>query len=72
MVFNLLFSSKPDNVIIDISLFTQCSATLIIFLELPDEDIIILGNGGSNAISCHLAEDYTKALLPPLPKIIIS
>jgi len=25
-------------------------------------DIIILGNGGSNAISCHLAEDYTKAL----------
>ena len=26
------------------------------------QDIIILGNGGSNAISCHLAEDYTKAL----------
>ena len=25
-------------------------------------DIIILGNGGSNAISCHIAEDYTKAL----------
>jgi D-sedoheptulose 7-phosphate isomerase len=25
-------------------------------------DIIILGNGGSNAISCHLAEDYTKSL----------
>ena len=22
--------------------------------------IIILGNGGSNAISCHIAEDYTK------------
>ena len=26
------------------------------------EDIIILGNGGSNAISCHIAEDYTKVL----------
>jgi len=26
------------------------------------QDIIILGNGGSNAISCHIAEDYTKAL----------
>lgn len=25
-------------------------------------DIIILGNGGSNAISCHIAEDYTKML----------
>lgn len=24
--------------------------------------IIILGNGGSNAISCHMAEDYTKML----------
>lgn len=24
--------------------------------------IIILGNGGSNAISAHMAEDYTKAL----------
>ena len=26
------------------------------------QDIIILGNGGSNAISCHIAEDYTKVL----------
>lgn len=25
-------------------------------------EIIILGNGGSNAISSHMAEDYTKAL----------
>lgn len=25
-------------------------------------EIIILGNGGSNAISAHMAEDYTKAL----------
>lgn len=25
-------------------------------------DIIILGNGGSNAISCHIAQDYTKVL----------
>lgn len=25
-------------------------------------EIIILGNGGSNAISSHIAEDYTKAL----------
>jgi D-sedoheptulose 7-phosphate isomerase len=25
-------------------------------------DIIILGNGGSNAISSHIAEDYTKTL----------
>jgi D-sedoheptulose 7-phosphate isomerase len=25
-------------------------------------EIIILGNGGSNAISAHIAEDYTKAL----------
>lgn len=25
-------------------------------------DIIILGNGGSNAISSHMAEDYTKML----------
>lgn len=24
--------------------------------------IIILGNGGSNAISCHIAQDYTKQL----------
>lgn len=24
--------------------------------------IIILGNGGSNSISCHIAEDYTKVL----------
>lgn len=24
--------------------------------------IILLGNGGSNAISCHIAEDYTKML----------
>ena len=27
--------------------------------------IIILGNGGSNAISSHIAEDYTKALKKP-------
>lgn len=27
-----------------------------------NRNIIILGNGGSNAISCHIAEDYTKAL----------
>jgi D-sedoheptulose 7-phosphate isomerase len=26
------------------------------------DNIIILGNGGSNAISCHIAEDYTKVL----------
>lgn len=26
------------------------------------EHIIILGNGGSNAISCHIAQDYTKML----------
>lgn len=26
------------------------------------EKIIILGNGGSNAISAHIAQDYTKAL----------
>lgn len=26
------------------------------------KDIIILGNGGSNAISSHIAEDYTKIL----------
>jgi D-sedoheptulose 7-phosphate isomerase len=25
-------------------------------------DVIILGNGGSNATSCHIAEDYTKIL----------
>ena len=25
-------------------------------------NIIILGNGGSNAISCHIAQDYTKVL----------
>lgn len=24
--------------------------------------IILLGNGGSNAITCHIAQDYTKAL----------
>lgn len=29
---------------------------------LGAKNIIILGNGGSNAISCHLAQDYTKAL----------
>ena len=27
-----------------------------------NSEIIILGNGGSNAISSHMAEDYTKAL----------
>ena len=27
--------------------------------------IVILGNGGSNAISNHMAEDYTKALKKP-------
>ena len=26
------------------------------------KDIIILGNGGSNSIAAHLAEDYTKCL----------
>lgn len=26
------------------------------------KNIIIIGNGGSNAISSHIAEDYTKAL----------
>lgn len=26
------------------------------------QDIIILGNGGSNAIASHIAEDYTKQL----------
>lgn len=26
------------------------------------DDIIILGNGGSNAISCHISQDYTKKL----------
>jgi D-sedoheptulose 7-phosphate isomerase len=26
------------------------------------EKIIILGNGGSNGISCHIAQDYTKML----------
>lgn len=26
------------------------------------DDIIILGNGGSNAISCHISQDYTKQL----------
>jgi D-sedoheptulose 7-phosphate isomerase len=29
---------------------------------LKSKSIIILGNGGSNAISCHIAEDYTKML----------
>lgn len=29
---------------------------------LGANNIIILGNGGSNAISCHIAQDYTKAL----------
>lgn len=27
-----------------------------------NNEFLILGNGGSNAISCHIAEDYTKAL----------
>ena len=29
---------------------------------LSKEKIIILGNGGSNAISSHISQDYTKAL----------
>ena len=29
---------------------------------LESDDIIILGNGGSNAISSHIAQDYTKVL----------
>ena len=31
-------------------------------LVFESDQIIILGNGGSNAVSCHIAEDYTKAL----------
>ena len=32
--------------------------------ELVDShhDIIILGNGGSNAVASHISQDYTKAL----------
>ena len=26
------------------------------------QDIILLGNGGSNAVCAHIAEDYTKVL----------
>jgi D-sedoheptulose 7-phosphate isomerase len=29
---------------------------------LGAKNVIILGNGGSNAVSCHIAQDYTKAL----------
>jgi len=29
------------------------------------DNIIILGNGGSNAISCHIAQDYTNVLRIP-------
>jgi D-sedoheptulose 7-phosphate isomerase len=32
---------------------------------LSSKSIIILGNGGSNAIASHMAEDYTKALKIP-------
>jgi D-sedoheptulose 7-phosphate isomerase len=37
---------------------------LIMLKDLVESasDIIILGNGGSNAISSHIAEDYTKLL----------
>ena len=31
-------------------------------IVLSKEKIIILGNGGSNAISSHISQDYTKAL----------
>ena len=31
-------------------------------MVLSAKNIIILGNGGSNAISCHIAEDYTKMI----------
>lgn len=29
---------------------------------LGSSHIVLLGNGGSNAITCHIAQDYTKAL----------
>lgn len=35
---------------------------LKVIITKNDSEIIILGNGGSNAISAHIAEDYTKAL----------
>lgn len=34
-------------------------------IQSTDGKILILGNGGSNAISSHIAEDYTKVLKKP-------
>lgn len=31
-------------------------------LVLKQENIVVLGNGGSSAIAAHIAEDYTKTL----------
>jgi len=42
---------------IDEQLLRSFKETLLRF-----NDIIILGNGGSSAISCHAAEDYTTVL----------
>lgn len=36
--------------------------TMLKRLVTNAHSIIILGNGGSNAISCHIAQDYTKVL----------
>jgi phosphoheptose isomerase len=39
-----------------------CGADYLQFKKAFDsyQDIIILGNGGSNAIASHISQDYTK------------
>lgn len=45
-----------------ISNFDQEKLSQLKKVILDRRNIIIIGNGGSNAISSHIAEDYTKAL----------
>jgi D-sedoheptulose 7-phosphate isomerase len=51
--------SKLSNIINQISL-DQVSALKQLVLNAPE--IILIGNGGSNAIASHMAVDYTKFL----------
>ena len=47
-----------DNAVKNVSLYTKLLDKIISNYN----DIIILGNGGSNSIASHIAQDYTKVL----------
>lgn len=45
-----------------LNLITETDLSTLQQAVQSHEHIILLGNGGSNAISCHIAQDYTKVL----------